>query len=88
MPKLQKIDAEMLKEPAEQGTGRAADCGFAVFIFNSSLCANAVTRLQEEITDPDQLTLAVKKELVSAGRFPPEIASRIAKVLVFKEPRE
>jgi ATP-dependent Clp protease ATP-binding subunit ClpC len=69
---------------AEQGSGKVADFTQSIIILTSNEGADAVTKLQEEITDPHELTNAVKGQLVAGGKFRPEIAGRIDKVYVFK----
>ncbi|HTS26634.1 MAG TPA: AAA family ATPase [Bryobacteraceae bacterium] len=68
----------------EQGSGRTADFTQSIIILTSNQSAEAITKLQEQVTNPIELTAAVKAELVASGRFRPEIAGRIDKICVFK----
>jgi ATP-dependent Clp protease ATP-binding subunit ClpC len=68
----------------EQGSGKTADFTQSIIVLTSNLAADAITKLQEEMTDPHELVNAVKGELVASGKFRPEIAGRIDKVFVFK----
>lgn len=68
----------------EQSSGDVADFTQSIIILTSNLEAEAVGRLQEEMTDPNERTNAVKTQLVASGKFRPEIAGRIDKVYVFK----
>lgn len=69
----------------EQGSGEVADFTQSIIILTSNLEAEAIGKLQEEMTDPHELVNAVKSQLVATGKFRPEIAGRIDKVYVFKK---
>jgi ATP-dependent Clp protease ATP-binding subunit ClpA len=69
----------------EQSSGKVADFTQAIIILTSNEGADAISKLQKEISDPHELENAVKGELVAGGKFRPEIAGRIDKVYVFKE---
>jgi ATP-dependent Clp protease ATP-binding subunit ClpA len=68
----------------EQGSGEVADFTQSIIILTSNLEAQAIGKLQEEMTDPHEMINAVKSQLVASGKFRPEIAGRIDKVYVFK----
>jgi ATP-dependent Clp protease ATP-binding subunit ClpC len=69
----------------EQGSGEVADFTQSIIVLTSNLEAEAIGKLQEEMTDPHELVNAVKSQLVATGKFRPEIAGRIDKVYVFKK---
>lgn len=68
----------------EQGSGDVADFTQSIIILTSNAEADAIGKLQEEMTDPHEMINAVKSHLVASGKFRPEIAGRIDKVYVFK----
>jgi ATP-dependent Clp protease ATP-binding subunit ClpC len=69
----------------EQGSGEVADFTQSIIILTSNLEAEAIGKLQEEMTDPHEMVNAVKSQLVATGKFRPEIAGRIDKIYVFKK---
>jgi ATP-dependent Clp protease ATP-binding subunit ClpA len=69
----------------EQGSGDVADFTQSIIILTSNLEADAVSKLQAEMTDPHEMINAVKSQLVATGKFRPEIAGRIDRVYVFKK---
>lgn len=68
----------------EQGSGEVADFTQSIIILTSNAEADAIGKLQEEMSDYHEMTNAVKSHLVSTGKFRPEIAGRIDKIYVFK----
>ena len=68
----------------EQGSGETADFTQSIIILTSNAEAEAIGKLQEEMSDYHEMTNAVKSHLVSTGKFRPEIMGRIDKVYVFK----
>lgn len=68
----------------EQNSGEVADFTQSVIILTSNAEAAAISQLQNEMSDEQELANAVKSHLVSSGKFRPEIAGRIDKIYVFK----
>lgn len=68
----------------EQGSGEVADFTQSIIVLTSNAEADAISKLQEEMTDYHEMVNAVKSHLASTGKFRPEIIGRIDKVYVFK----
>lgn len=68
----------------EQGSGRTVDFTQAVVLFTSNAQCEPLTRLAEEVTDPDELQQAARTLLKESGTFRPELVSRIDLVAVFR----
>jgi ATP-dependent Clp protease ATP-binding subunit ClpC len=68
----------------EQGSGKVADFTQSIIILTSNAEAEAIGKLQEEMTDYYEMINAVKGHLAATGKFRPEIIGRIDKVYVFK----
>jgi ATP-dependent Clp protease ATP-binding subunit ClpA len=68
----------------EQGSGKAVDYTQCIFILTSNAHAEAIGKIQAEMTDYHEMLNAVKGELAEAKVFRPEILGRIDKVYVFK----
>jgi ATP-dependent Clp protease ATP-binding subunit ClpA len=68
----------------EQGSGKAVNFTQCVFILTSNAHAEAIGKIQAEMTDYHEMVNAVKSELAEAQVFRPEILGRIDKVYVFK----
>ena len=68
----------------EQGSGKAVDYTQCIFILTSNAHAEAIGKIQAEMTDYHEMINAVKGELAEAKVFRPEILGRIDKVYVFK----
>lgn len=67
----------------EQGSGEVADFTQSIIILTSNAEAEAIGRLQQEMTDYHEMVNAVKSHLAATGKFRPEIVGRIDKVYVF-----
>ena len=68
----------------EQGTGKAVDYTQCIFVLTSNAHAEAIGKIQAEMTDYHEMVNAVKGELAEAKVFRPELLGRIDKVYVFK----
>lgn len=68
----------------EQGSGEVADFTQSIVILTSNAEAEAIGKLQEEMTDYQEMVNAVKGHLSATGKFRPEIIGRIDRVYVFK----
>ncbi len=68
----------------EQGSGKAVDYTQCIFILTSNAHAEAIGKIQAEMTDYHEMVNAVKGELAEGKVFRPEILGRIDKVYVFK----
>jgi ATP-dependent Clp protease ATP-binding subunit ClpA len=68
----------------EQGSGEVADYTQSIIILTSNAEAEAIGKLQEEMTNEQEMVNAVKSHLAATGKFRPEIVGRIDKVYVFK----
>ncbi len=67
----------------EQSSGETADFTQAIIILTSNAEADAITKLSNEISDPQERAAAVKSHLVVSGKFRPEIVGRIDRIYVF-----
>jgi ATP-dependent Clp protease ATP-binding subunit ClpC len=68
----------------EQGSGKVVNYTQCLFILTSNAHAEAIGKIQAEMTDYHEMLNAVKGELAEAKVFRPEILGRIDKVYVFK----
>ncbi|HUB32971.1 MAG TPA: AAA family ATPase [Bryobacteraceae bacterium] len=68
----------------EQGSGEVADYTQSIIILTSNAEAEAIGKLQEEMSDYQEMVNAVKGHLSATGKFRPEIIGRIDRVYVFK----
>ena len=68
----------------EQGSGEVADFTQSIIILTCNAEAEAIGKLQEEMTDQQEMVNAVKGHLSATGKFRPEIVGRIDRVYVFK----
>ena len=68
----------------EQGTGKAVDYTQCIFVLTSNAHAEAIGKIQAEMTDYHEMVNAVKGELAEGKVFRPELLGRIDKVYVFK----
>lgn len=68
----------------EQGSGKTVDYTQCIFIFTSNAHAEAIGKIQAEMTDYHEMLNAVKSELAEAKVFRPELLGRIDKIYVFK----
>jgi ATP-dependent Clp protease ATP-binding subunit ClpC len=79
---LQLLDEARL---TEQGSGKVVDFTQCLFIFTSNAHAEAIGKIQAEMSDYHEMLNAVKSELAKASKvFRLEILGRIDKVYVFK----
>ena len=67
----------------EQSSGETADFTQAIIILTSNAEADAIAKLHNEITDPQERAAAIKSHLVVSGKFRPEIVGRIDRIYVF-----
>lgn len=67
----------------EQSTGKVADFTESIIILTSNAMAEDMGRLKKEITDPVNLTQAVKSNLADSKVFRTEIIGRIDKICIF-----
>ena len=68
----------------EQGSGKVVNYTQCIFILTSNAHADAIGKIQAEMTDYHEMLNAVKGELAEAKVFRPEILGRIDKVYVFR----
>jgi ATP-dependent Clp protease ATP-binding subunit ClpA len=68
----------------EQGSGKVVNYTQCLFILTSNAHAEAIGKIQNEMTDYHEMLNAVKGELAEAKVFRPEILGRIDKVYVFR----
>ena len=68
----------------EQGSGKVVNYTQCLFILTSNAHAEAIGKIQTEMTDYHEMLNAVKGELAEAKVFRPEILGRIDKVYVFR----
>jgi len=68
----------------DQNTGRVADYTECIIVLTSNLEHEAVGRIQEQHSDPDEMNNAVKQHLRDIKAFRPEIVGRFDRVYVFK----
>src|SRR5580692_8869883 len=68
----------------EQGSGKAVNYTQCLFILTSNAHAEAIGKIQAEMSDYHEMLNAVKGELAEAKVFRPEILGRIDKVYVFR----
>jgi ATP-dependent Clp protease ATP-binding subunit ClpA len=68
----------------EQGSGKVVNYTQCIFILTSNAHAEAIGKIQAEMTDYHEMLNAVKGELAEAKVFRPEILGRIDKVYVFR----
>jgi ATP-dependent Clp protease ATP-binding subunit ClpC len=68
----------------EQGSGKTVDYTQCIFILTSNAHAEAIGKIQAEMTDYHEMLNAVKGELAEGKVFRPELLGRIDKVYVFK----
>ena len=68
----------------EQGSGKVVNYTQCLFILTSNAHAEAIGKIQAEMTDYHEMLNAVKGELAEAKVFRPEILGRIDKVYVFR----
>lgn len=85
-PTVQDVFLTMLDEGrvTEQGSGRAADFTQSVVILTSNAQHEAIARIVAQVPDPNDQAAAVRKQLVYAKDFRPEIAARIDRIYVFR----
>lgn len=70
---------------ADQRTGREADFTESIIVLTSNAEQEAMVRIQNETTDPDELNNALRVHLRESGTFRPEIIGRIDRIYVFNE---
>jgi ATP-dependent Clp protease ATP-binding subunit ClpC len=68
----------------EQGSGETADFTQSIIIFTSNAEADAIGKLHNEMTDPQERQAAVKSHMVMSGKFRPEIIGRFDRIYVFQ----
>lgn len=68
----------------EQGSGKVVNYTQCLFILTSNAHAEAIGKIQSEMSDYHEMLNAVKGELAEAKVFRPEILGRIDKVYVFR----
>jgi ATP-dependent Clp protease ATP-binding subunit ClpA len=68
----------------EQGSGKVVNYTQCLFILTSNAHAEAIGKIQAEMSDYHEMLNAVKGELAEAKVFRPEILGRIDKVYVFR----
>ncbi|MCB1875144.1 MAG: ATP-dependent Clp protease ATP-binding subunit [Chromatiales bacterium] len=68
----------------EQGSGKVADFTQSIIVLTSNAEADAIGKLQAEISDYHEMVNAVKSHLADTKVFRPEIVGRIDRVYVFK----
>jgi ATP-dependent Clp protease ATP-binding subunit ClpA len=68
----------------EQGSGKVVNYTQCLFILTSNAHAEAIGKIQAEMTDYHEMLNAVKGELAEAKVFRPEILGRIDRVYVFR----
>jgi len=69
----------------EQGSGGVADFTQAMIILTSNAEQKAIMKIDEEVSDPQERTNAIKQHLRDSKIFRPEILGRFDKVIVFKK---
>ncbi len=68
----------------EQGSGKVADFTQSIVVLTSNAEHEAISRIQEQVSDPHEMRNAVKSHLRDSKIFRPELIARFDAVYVFK----
>lgn len=85
-PSVFDLFLQMLGEArlTEQGSGKTADFSQSIVILTSNAHADAIGKIQDDVTDYYEMVNAVKSHLAESRVFRPEILGRIDRVYVFR----